>query len=86
MNHASSRNSWGRMWRSRALGQKLLPIGPARLGALEAEFPGGAATIDAYSSQCLWGDQKEVGSLGGFYRTLSARYVQSAVTTHCDNL
>lgn len=50
MNHASSRNSWGRMWRSWALEQQLLPRGPARMGALGAEFPDGAApAVDCHS-------------------------------------
>lgn len=32
MTHASSRNNWGRMWRSWAPGQRLQPIRLARLG------------------------------------------------------
>ncbi|ELK30209.1 hypothetical protein MDA_GLEAN10017185 [Myotis davidii] len=34
------------MWRSWALGQQLLAIGSARLGALEAQCPDGAAAVD----------------------------------------
>lgn len=76
------------MWRSQALGQQLLPIGPASLGALEADFPGRAAAAAAgdLSTQCLCGDQKEVGFWGGFYQMLSAPYVQGAVIMHHDNL
>lgn len=46
VSHASSRNSWGRMRRSWALGQQLLAIGSARLGAPEIECPDGAAAVD----------------------------------------
>ena len=41
MTHVPSRNSWGRMWRSWSLGQRLLPRSPARLGALEGDGPQG---------------------------------------------
>lgn len=76
------------MWRSWALGQKLLPKGPARLRALEAELPdGAAAAIDDLTVDVPFRPQQPVpawgseagGVFGGFQQTLSAHILSRAL-------